>query len=244
MAKRLQNVATQDVGNEEQQLHLNGKPVRRLQRKRAHQIYRLEDGTRVSGCSGICKLGDSSEGLLDWYFRLGQDGTDPRKARDEAADIGAVGHFLIECYLSGCEPDLSEYSPYCVEIARLCFGKFLIWWEEGGYTACESELRMVSSLHRYGGTLDCVAYDKDMRKCLLDFKLSNYHSNAHGFQLAGYKNLYEETRGDKLERFCVVRIPKRDDAPADPRWYQTLEPQWRVFKAQLELNTALRALKK
>lgn len=227
-----------------QQLDLSGKPVRRLEKKRAHQVYTTKTGEHVPGCSGICKLGDSLDGLMYWAYSCGRKGIDFTKARDEAAEIGTVAHFFIECFLTDSEPDVSEYSPYVVEIARNAFAKFTDFWEAGGYRPLYSELQMASTLHRYGGTLDCIALDRDDAKCLFDFKATSGHWPSHGFQLAGYRNLFEENNpGEKIERFCVVRIPKQGDAPADPKWFPSLDRQWWVFQDQLKLYYSLRSAK-
>jgi len=55
---------------------------------------------------------------------------------------------------------------------------------------------------------DLVAKDKEGRVWLIDIKTSNgiFVSVVH--QLHGYKYAYEKQTGKKIDRMCIVRLPK------------------------------------
>ena len=87
----------------------DGKKIVKLQKLRSHQKYLLKDGTQVPGASTIAKLGDDGSSLIHWAWDLGNRGIDYRKARDQAADIGTIAHFLIECFLQAMPLSLECY---------------------------------------------------------------------------------------------------------------------------------------
>ena len=62
---------------------------------RAHITYRLKNGKRVPGASTVAKIGDDPSALMYWAWDLGKQGIDYKKAREQAADIGTLAHFLI-----------------------------------------------------------------------------------------------------------------------------------------------------
>jgi len=101
-----------------------------FEKKKAHQRYKLSDGTTVPGGSTIAKIGDDPSALLNWAWECGQDGLDYKKVRDEAGDIGTLAHFMMECHLTNNEPDLSSFSHQVIEKATIAFNKAVYFWEE------------------------------------------------------------------------------------------------------------------
>ncbi len=155
-------------------INLDGRPVRKLSKKRAHQAYFTKDGKRVKGCSSICKVssGDNVDGLISWGVNLYAQGIDFRKARDEAAEVGQVAHFLMECFIGSADVDLSEFSPHVVSKAQSAFGRAKDWWNSQNLNALYSELQLVSNEFRFGGTLDTLAVDENTELVLLDWKFA------------------------------------------------------------------------
>ena len=94
---------------------------------RAHQRYKLENGTIVPGVTTIIgsHLGWNKNALIAWARKEALAGNDPNKVRDHAADIGTCAHYLIECYFKNTEPDMSEYSALVADKAENCFIAFL-----------------------------------------------------------------------------------------------------------------------
>lgn len=213
-----------------------GQKIVRLQKTRSHQKYLLKDGTQVPGASTIAKIGDDGSSLIHWAWNLGMEGLDYRKVRDQAADIGTIAHFMIECFLHGHEADLSEYSSADIERARVAFGNFKAWWDNEGFTILEPEVQLVSEQHMFGGTIDAPSRDKDGKIVLLDWKTSKGIWPAHRFQLAAYEQLWNENRPDmKIQRRGIVRIGKESPDDFEIAWMFSAEPAWKVFKKRLEL---------
>jgi len=223
----------------------DGRKIVRLEKTRAHQKYPLKDGTEVPGASTIAKIGEDSNGLIHWAWKLGTEGKDYRKVRDQAADIGTVAHFMIECFLHNHEPDLSEFSPADVEKATMAFNNFRKWWDEEGLTVIEPEVQLVSEEWLFGGTIDAPSRDRDGKIVLLDWKTSKAIVGAHKIQLAGYEQLWNENRPDmKVQRRAIVRIGKESPDDFEVAWIFSAEPFWEVFKARLALHYAQLRLKK
>lgn len=223
----------------------DGRKIVRLEKTRAHQKYPLKDGTDVPGASTIAKIGEDSNGLIHWAWKLGMDGQDYRKVRDKAADIGTLAHFKIECFLHNHEPDLSEYSPADVEKAEIAFGNFKRWWDDEGLTVIEPEVQLVSEEYLFGGTIDAPSRDRDGKIVLLDWKTSKAIVGAHKIQLAGYEQLWNENRPDmKVQRRAIVRIGKESPDDFEVAWIFSAAPFWNVFKARLALYYAQLQLKK
>jgi len=223
----------------------DGRKIVRLEKTRAHQKYPLQDGTEVPGASTIAKIGEDSNGLIHWAWKLGTEGKDYRKVRDQAADIGTVAHFMIECFLHNHEPDLSEFSPADVEKASIAFNNFRRWWDEEGLTVIEPEVQLVSEEWLFGGTIDAPSRDRDGKIVLLDWKTSKMIVGAHKIQLAGYEQLWNENRPKmKVQRRAIVRIGKESPDDFEVAWIFSSEPFWEVFKARLALHYAQLRLKK
>ena len=223
----------------------DGRKIVRLEKTRAHQKYPLKDGTEVPGASTIAKIGEDSNGLIHWAWKLGTEGKDYRKVRDQAADIGTVAHFMIECFLHNHEPDLSEFSPADVEKATMAFKNFRKWWDEEGLTVIEPEVQLVSEEWLFGGTIDAPSRDRDGKIVLLDWKTSKMIVGAHKIQLAGYEQLWNENRPKmKVQRRAIVRIGKESPDDFEVAWIFSAEPFWEVFKARLALHYAQLRLKK
>lgn len=217
----------------------DGKKIVRLEKNRSHQKYILKDGTQVPGASTIAKIGDDGASLIHWAWDLGSRGIDYRKARDQAADIGTIAHFLIECFLHGHVADLSDFSMADIEKANVAFANFQQWWSDEGLTVLEPEVQLVSEEWGFGGTIDAPSRDRDGKIVLLDWKTSKGIYPAHKFQLAAYERLWNENRPDmKVQRRGVVRIGKESPDDFEVSWMFSAEPEWQVFKARLDLYYA------
>jgi hypothetical protein len=213
-----------------------GQKIVKLQKYRSHQKYILKDGTQVPGASTIAKIGDDGSSLIHWAWDLGNRGIDYRRARDQAADIGTIAHFLIECFLHGHEAELSDFCQADIDKANIAFGNFRTWWDAEGLTVLEPEVQLVSEEHLFGGTIDAPSRDRDGKIVLLDWKTSKGIWPAHKFQLAAYEKLWNECRPDmKVQRRGIVRIGKESPDDFEVAWLFSSEPEWKVFKKRLEL---------
>ena len=220
------------------------KPVRRLEKNRTHQVYKLKNGDRVPGASTIAKIGSDPSALLNWAWECGCQGLDFRKVRETAADIGTITHFRVECFFLGAEPDLSEFSPADQAASLITFQKFLTWWEGEGLSVIEPEAQLVSEKYRYGGTIDAPCHDREGRLVCLDWKTAKAIWDEHIIQLAGYENLLNEDFAPRrVERRAILRFGKKERGDFEVRWLSEMDRYWEVFQAQLQLYQARRALR-
>jgi len=224
------------IAAEPDRFNAAGQKLVKLQKARSHQKYILADGTQVPGASTIAKIGDDGSSLIHWAWDLGNRGIDYRKVRDQAADIGTICHFLIECFLHGHEADLSDFCQADIDKANIAFANFRTWWDAEGFTILEPEVQLVSERWHFGGTIDAPSRDKDGKIVLLDWKTSKGIWPAHRFQLAAYEQLWNENRPDmKIQRRGIVRIGKERPDDFEVAWMFSAEPAWKVFQKRLEL---------
>lgn len=222
------------------------KTVVKYDTESAHQSYKLASGVRVPGASTIAKLcDDNTSQLMGWAWRLGCEGKDYRKVRDNAATLGSCAHFMIECYLKGQEPDLDSIPKDLQDKATVAFDKFKGWWSYGSYKLLSSEAQMVSEAHRFGGTADIVAVDPSGDVHLVDIKTSSGIYLSYRCQLAAYRQLCDENRatagipeGKQVAQCHIVRVGKEDPDDFEVRHYGRLDKEFDLFRAALNLYYA------
>ncbi len=211
-----------------------------MAKTKAHQKYRLVDGTIVPSVTTIIQeLGWNKNALVAWARREALAGNDPNKVRDQAADVGSLVHALIEAHFKGTEVDLSEYSEQNINKAKTCFSNFLKWKENHIQEVWYSELQLVSETYRYGGTIDFVGLI-DGVPSLLDFKSSSGVWPEYKIQVAAYQNLYFEYSGcgrTKLQGHLLQLDKNGDGFHHVVLGYQDkeLRPAWEVFLHCLEI---------
>lgn len=226
---------------------MDKKPIKKLERTRAHQQYKLADGTIVPGATGVLGVMDKSGPLMHWAWNLGMEGKDYRKTRDKAADIGTIAHFMVECHLTGFEPDLSEFSKDDIDKAENALIKFLYFWDSEELELVCSEHQIISSVKKYGGTLDLVARSKrfDGRLILIDFKTSKSFYDSHFYQAAGYRALWDGAPYPvkAIDETIIIRIGKEESGDFEARRVGAAAhlKDFAVFEACLNLFYAKRA---
>jgi len=115
---------------------------------------------------------------------------------------GKLVHGFIEKFVNG-EEFIKPEDPVVLD----CLNKFITWWTKGGFTKIASE-KIVCLPGGFAGTIDLVAKDKEGRVWLIDIKTNNGIFVSHVHQLHGYKYAYEKQTGQKIDRMCIVRLPK------------------------------------
>jgi hypothetical protein len=211
----------------------------RFSKKRAHQVYKLKSGKVVPGGSTVAKVGESSEFLLNWYYRLGTEGLDPKAVTAEASGIGTVGHGLIQCHFNGDISNFDEFSKTEYEGGLLMYEKFQKVWAEQGMEFVASEVQLVSEEHGYGGTLDIVA-KKNGALVLADVKSSPRIYGHMYRQVAGYEYLWNENNPQKIDKRVIIRLDKVDPEATDVRWMGDMSKHFNVFLKQLALYQAFK----
>ena len=204
---------------------------------KAHQRYRTIDGKVVPGVTTILGV-INKPALLKWAWQCGMDGVDLDAARSQAADIGTLAHFMIECHHNGQEADLSEFSPEQQDKATNSFLKFLEYWDKSGFKLVHSEPQLVSEEYRYGGTIDTIFEDRDGRLGIMDTKSSKAIYSDMWHQVAAYKRLAEENLSREVNRTIIVRIGKEESGDFEVAERQLTVRHWSVFKSALNLYNA------
>ncbi len=211
---------------------------------KAHQRYKLPDGTAVPGVTTVLGATIPKPALLAWAYNCGVKGEDFRKVKDKAADVGTIAHWLIELHLKGLKPDVSCFAPADLSKAENAVIKFLSWWDSGKYEYVASEMQLVS-IDGYGGTLDIMARQHG-ELILVDLKTSKGIYDEYWFQLAAYAKLYcENNPFEELKRFIICRIGKEEsDNDFEIQEKQDLTWEGAVFKQCLALYKVLKAKQK
>ena len=124
-------------------------------RSKAHQRYRLTDGTIVPGVTTILGV-LNKPALVKWANNLGLQGIDSSAYVDETAKIGTLAHEMVQEYLGGPEWDRSTYNAGQIDLAENAVLSFFEW-ERRNVSSFETvfiEKQFVSETNRYGGTVD------------------------------------------------------------------------------------------
>ena len=199
---------------------------------RAHTIYKTSDGKRVPGVTTILGV-LNKPALVGWANRLGLNGIDSTKYVDDKADIGTCAHYLIECDVTGVEPDLDDYSPNTVKLAENGLIKWLDW-KPSDFELIGSELALTSDAMRYGGTADIVARTGG-KNLLVDIKTSGsgvYPEMKH--QAVAYVKLLQE-HGYTIDEAWILRVGRDDAEGFDAVRVDNWADHWRVFELCREL---------
>lgn len=220
----------------------------KLDRTKAHQRYKLKDGTVVPGVTTVLGM-LPKQALIHWAWVLGMEGKDYRKVRDEAADIGTLAHFMVKCHFRGEEPDLSEFPATSINKAENAFLSFLTWWGKRKQKVVATELELVHPKYRYGGTMDLLltVEDQEGERELIDFKSGKgIYEPEMPCQLSAYKELDEFHHGIPVVRSSIVRIDKEGadfNPDTDIKTWTNLSEHWKMFCLLHELYDLNKKLK-
>ena len=195
---------------------------------KAHTRYYDESGKRLPGTTTILGVMSKGYGLMKWYWQMGMKGIDVEKYVDKTANIGTLGHYLIECELKDEQPDLEPFSNEEINAAENCLIKFYDWQEENELEVLGVEKTLVSEKHKYGGTIDLYC-KLNGEYTLVDLKTSKAIYDSHMIQLAAYKNLLEEN-DYKVEQVKILRIGRTDDEGFEVRTQEDLSTEWELFQ--------------
>lgn len=215
--------------------------------------YRTADGQRVPGTTTITGRFKESGGLIYWAWNEGREGRDYRDTSGAAATAGTLCHEMIEAKLLG-----QEWQPPSAEKLEVTettyreilagaeqgFAGFRAWYEATKIEIVATEASMVSERHRFGGTLDAVAYLAG-KLYLLDWKAANGIYADYLCQVAAYRILWEENNpGDKLSGAQLLRVSKQSGAFHHHGWPLSVidkaGAQFLLFRQAYELDRFLK----
>lgn len=209
------------------------------QRSKAHQRYRLADGTIVPGVTTILGV-LNKPALVKWANNLGLQGIDSTKYRDETAVIGTLAHEMIQEYLGGPKWDRAAYNAHQLDAAENAALSFYEWEKRLGAKLVTKhiELGLVSEKNRYGGTIDWYG-EIDGEMWLVDLKTCKGLWPEHTYQIAAYHELLIEN-GYTVDHVRLLRVGRTEDEGFDDHivGLSELHRARSVFESALRLYEA------
>jgi len=173
-------------------------------------------------------LGWSTESLVKWANRLGLEGIDSAKYRDDKADIGILGHALVVDRHKGIKTDTSDYTKNQIDQAENAALSYWEWEKQRKVEIIFAEEPLVSEEFQFGGTLDIYARVDGFYE-IIDLKSGSGIWPEHFVQAGGgYRKLAEENEY-QVDRVRILNIPRaetenfRDEVVADTDIY------WKIF---------------
>lgn len=181
---------------------------RAFKRARAHQRYRLADGTIVPGVTTIVGLLNKPH-LVAWANKMGLQGIDTTAYTAAAAGAGTCAHEMIQAMVGGPEVDFSKYTGEEIEAARNAADKFRAWLVNHDMQTHMIEEQIVSERYRTGGTIDWYG-ELDGKMTLVDIKTSGNVYAEHVIQVAAYAQLLKDEEYP-IEEVRILRFSREDD---------------------------------
>lgn len=214
------------------------------------QGYRLADGTRVPSVTTIIGRYKDSEALKHYWYQQGLDGKPLYEHSQKAADVGTCAHAMVEKSLRGETPDeIAKYLSATLPVemrhqALSAYNAYENWKKNFGVEIIEQEIQLVSEKYRYGGTPDAIGMVGN-HLVLLDWKTSNAIYEDYLYQLAAYKNLWEENRPQApiTGGFHLLRFSK-DKGDFSHHFFSELHDEWEQFKRYREAYETSKRTKK
>ena len=204
--------------------------------------YTDRDGRAVPSVTTIISRYKESGGLIHWAWAEGAAGRDYRDTRDQAANSGTLAHEMVNAEIRGWTWTADPATdPDVLTKARQAFANYQEWQRQTNLQPVESELRLVSEKHRFGGTLDAMLISG--RLSLGDWKSANSVYMDYLLQLAAYGLLWEENFPDRpIEGgYHLLRFAK--DAPDFAHYhFGDLEVAKQAFLRRRELYDLDKAL--
>lgn len=206
--------------------------------------YYLKDGTRVPGTTTVIGRFKESGAIVHWAWEQGKAGKDYRATKQSAADSGTMAHALVEASIKGeIAPTFPDAEPDVIARAVAAFGAYCTWASQSKLEILVTEPRLISEVHRFGGTLDAIGY-LNGSLCLLDWKTSNAVYSDYLLQLAAYKVLWEENNPSDLITggLHLCRFAKEHGDFAH-HFYPNLDDAWEqftLFRRAYDIDKGLR----
>ena len=179
---------------------------------KAHQRYKTEDGKPCVGVTTVLGV-MNKPALVGWANKLGLDGYDVNKFVDALADIGTLIHYLIECDISGKEPELGDYTANHIATAKEAFKKWIDWKSKNDFKLLGSEMKVISDKLCVGGTCD-IYCELNGKKTVLDIKTSKACYDEQRTQVCAYAMIMEEM-GLQVDECRIIRIGRDENEGFD-----------------------------
>jgi len=186
-----------------------------LSKQKAHVLYAV-DGKRVPGVTTI--TGQLNKpALVPWAWNLGMQKIDWKGYRDQKANIGTLTHYMILCHYKNLEPVVDDFSKNEIDAAENAMLSFYEWEKKFPIKPHWVEKPLVSSIHFFGGTFDCLGETPDEKIWLIDYKTGKaIYQEAFYQVVGGYTLLIEET-GIKVDGVIILNIGRNEDEQFDEK---------------------------
>lgn len=176
---------------------------------RPYAGYKDAAGNKIPGVTTIIGRFKESGGLVHWAWKLGTEGKDYRKERDNAASIGTYVHDWVEATINKQAQPLvpPEFSLNDIAACELAYQQWREWYFDHGFTIERTEIPLVSKLG-FAGTIDAYGADKDGVVCLIDWKTGKAVYKDVMLQMGAYMALLEEHEFAVPSEVHVVNFTK------------------------------------
>ena len=201
---------------------------------KAHIRYRKEDNTIVPGVTTITnQLGWNKQVLINWANRIGLEGIEAGKYKDDKADIGTLGHAMITDKILGKETDTSDYSQNQIDQAENSALSFWEWEKDHKIEPILVEKPLVSELLGFGGTCDIYGKVNGFHE-LIDLKTGSGIYPEFFIQVAAYQELLKEN-GYSVSRVRILNIPRAESETFQEQVVGNIDLYWHIFLNLLEI---------
>ena len=185
--------------------------------------YEIAEGTYVPSVTTMLKGGTPKD---EWFYKFlitASEGNYDKylKGKSEASRVGIKTHDIIEHLLSGKEYTFDKRDP---EVQR-AVTSFVTWWQTAGikskdFLAIEKflyclDLKDGEIKYPYAGKPDLITRMPDPKNpkkkivALIDWKTSKRPDDpAYGLQLSCYKQLWDATQKEPIDKMYVVWCKK------------------------------------
>lgn len=206
------------------------------------KTYINADGQRVMRVTEVIrKL--SKDSIPFWANSLGFRGISYKKELDRTANIGSMGHDVIEHFITPGKLAIMDYEAYDISEAydRIQANRMIhsiIKWiksmrKKNKFEVIATEKVVVGKM--LGGTIDCIikGWDDPDKVIFVDWKSSGFYLSQF-LQLAGYIIIYEELHGENtVEGVMVVASDKKTGEKAEAMYMprKKMKPILHMFQS-------------
>lgn len=209
---------------------------------KAHIRYRLKDNMIVPGDTTIVgQLGWNKQILINWANRIGLQGIEAGKYKDDKADIGTLAHAMITNRLVGKATDTDDYSKNQIIQAKNSVRSFDEWEKGHKIEVIFVEKPLVSEEFGFGGTHDVYGRLNGLYE-LIDLKTGSGIYPEMFIQIAGYWHLLIEN-GCEVDKVRILNIPRDDSEAFQEQLIGNIDLYWKIFLNLLEIYKTNKKIK-
>ena len=171
--------------------------------------YKDKDGLRLAGVTTVTgqELGWNKGVLINWANKKGLEGIEVGKMVDDLALVGTLGHQLVMDTIMKKQTNTSDYSENQITRAKQCLDSYLNWAKDKVIEPILLEERMISEIHKFGGTPDFYGKVNGILT-LTDYKTGSGIYDEYLVQVAGGYLILLEEFGHKVEHIEILNIPR------------------------------------